>query len=119
MKNLFIVLTFISFSFAHAQVSCDSKPFASCKTEDSCFDFFKGPAVDLDVVEGLCSQMEGEFSESGCDRSNVIVSCLTAGNPMMPLVHFIKDYSREEAVQMCTMMGGNVCKEKDDLRSLY
>jgi hypothetical protein len=54
--------------------------------------------------------MEGEFSESACDRTDVVLSCLNPNNPIMALSHFTADYDLDMALQMCTMLGGSVCK---------
>jgi hypothetical protein len=74
-----------------------------------CVDFFEGH-MDADMWEGMCQGMEGEFSESACDRTDVVLSCLNPNNPIMALSHFTADYDLDMALQMCTMLGGSVCK---------
>lgn len=111
MKKIIVVLVALSFlaTTQASEITCSSQAFASCKTEESCFDFFEGPGVDLDMLEGMCGQMNGEFFESACDRTGVIYSCLNATNFIMPMTHFFAPMEREDAEDMCLAMGGKSC----------
>jgi hypothetical protein len=112
MKNLSVLFFAITLSSqAFAQITCQTKADASCSTEDGiCFEYFETETSDLEVFEGLCEQIEGAFTEAVCDPSLVELKCLTAANPVMPVMNFLKEgFSREDATMACTMMSGEVC----------
>lgn len=113
MKYLLVICAFsLTLTSALAsEITCKSEPFASCKTEEMCVDFFDVPGVDLDMLEGACFSMEGEFSEAGCNREGVVLSCVNSANFMMPLMHFLGDISTEDANLMCSALGGKPCSK--------
>ena len=107
---LFMALSFGVQAENPPEIKCDSVGVASCVTSDGmCVDFFEGN-MDAEVWEGMCHEMEGEFSESACDKTDVVLSCLNSTNPLMALTHYTADYDLDMAQQMCSMLGGSVCK---------
>jgi hypothetical protein len=109
---IFAVIFTYSF-FSYSQVTCQSVGIASCVAEDMCVDFVDMANGDLDLWEGMCDGLEGEFFEDRpCDRRNVSMTCLNENNPAMPLLHFSNDFDRSEARMMCRMMGGIVCPQR-------
>ena len=111
MKAIKILLiSALMTSLAHAQVTCQSVPTASCLTEGMCFEFFESEVSDPEVWENLCEEVEGTYSNSPCDMTKTAVKCLTSNNIIVPVVHFLKDFSVDEATQYCAMTQGTVCK---------
>ncbi len=112
MKNLSAILFAVTLSTqALAEITCQTKADASCKTSDGiCFEYFETETSDIEVFEGMCEQSEGEFAEVACDPSLVELKCLTTSNPVMPVMNFLKEgFSREDAAMTCNMMSGKVC----------
>ncbi len=111
MKALKIFIFSVLFaSIAQAQVGCETVPSASCLGKDGmCFDFFNSEYSDPEAWEGLCEESEGTMSESPCEVSKTVVKCLVLNNPLMPVIHFLNDFSQDEATQACVMMQGKVC----------
>jgi len=110
---VFVLSSFLClglYAQTNTNIQCDSQGIASCLTSDGmCVDFFEGN-MDADMWEGMCQSLEGEFSETACDKTNVVMSCLNKTNPIMALTHFTPDYDLESAQQMCTVMGGTICQ---------
>lgn len=110
MKKFILIASFLFFSVAYAEITCESKADYSCDQKGMCFDFFENSMGDAEVWESLCDVNDGVFKQGSCDRSKAVVSCLSYSNPIMPIIHFKADFSVEDATQACTMQSGVVCK---------
>ncbi len=113
MKALqLLVLVAIFTTPAFADITCSTKPAASCLGEDGlCTEYFEESGSDEEMWEGMCDSSEGTYTNAPCDASKVALKCLVAANMYMPVINFLSaDFSTEDATMACTMMQGKVCE---------